>query len=311
MQKKRLQDLRDQFLLQNEQGLMPLPRIIHVETRSRCNGTCHFCPASANHDTRGDQLMPDALIQKIVSELSELDYPNRLSFYNNNEPFLDKRIYEIIALARQALPKAFLELKSNGVVLSTESVLKIFNAGLDMLYINDYSKNKAHRKNVEKIKNELPSIRRFGPQTRDKEHFDRIHVELRDVEEVLGSRAGNAPNRKAFENPYKSKLCLRPCEMMTVDPKGDVSVCSEDYDCSINMGNVSQEKLWNIWNSENWAVIRRKLLTGDRSCTESCLKCDYRGFSLEMLSEHNVHNPMGGIEIRKKGRDLIRRALGN
>ena len=62
--------------------------------------------------------MPDALIQKIVSELSELDYPNRLSFYNNNEPFLDKRIYEIIALARQALPKAFLELKSNGASFS-------------------------------------------------------------------------------------------------------------------------------------------------------------------------------------------------
>ena len=311
MQKKKLQELRDQFITHNEQGSMPLPRIIHVETRSRCNGTCHFCPASVTTDTRGDQLMPETLVQKIVSELSELDYANRLSFYNNNEPFLDKRIYDFIALARQSLPKAYLELKSNGIGLSIESVLKIFNAGLDMLYINDYSNNKTHRKNIEQIKNELPSIRRFGIKTANNGQHERIRIELRDVEAVLGSRAGNSPNRKEFENTYKSTMCLRPCEMMTIDPKGDISVCSEDYDCSIKMGNISQKSLHDIWRSETWAAIRRKLLSGDRSCTESCSKCDYRGFSLELLSEYNVSNLFGGTEIRKKGRDVVRRVLGN
>ena len=63
-----------------------------METRSKCNAFCSFCPASVTSDKRKDVYMPDELIKKIIEELSELDYPNRLSFYNNNEPFLDKRI---------------------------------------------------------------------------------------------------------------------------------------------------------------------------------------------------------------------------
>ena len=73
-----------------------------------------------------------------LSQLSELKYSNRLSFYNNNEPFLDKRIYSFIKLARKKLPNVFLELKTNGKGLKLENILEIFSNGLDYLYINDY-----------------------------------------------------------------------------------------------------------------------------------------------------------------------------
>ena len=58
--------------------------------------------------------MQEETVEKIINELSEVNYNNRLSFYNNNEPFLDKRIYSFIQIARNKLPKAFLELKTNG-----------------------------------------------------------------------------------------------------------------------------------------------------------------------------------------------------
>jgi len=138
-----------------------LPRIIHVETRTKCNAFCNFCPASVTTDKRRDTYMPNELIEKIIDELGRLDYPNRLSFYNNNEPFLDERIFQIIKSAREKMPKAYIELKSNGTVLTIEKILRIFDAGLDMLYINYFQDHNLSRKNIQKIKEELEEIRRF------------------------------------------------------------------------------------------------------------------------------------------------------
>ena len=304
--KNNLANLRDRFMALNRSGSMPLPRIIHVETRSQCNGRCHFCPASVTTDARPDQLMPETLVDKIVKELADLDYSNRLSFYNNNEPFLDKRIFDFISLARRALPKAYLELKTNGINLTLDSILKIFNSGLDMLYINDYSDKNVHRKNIEEIRQALLSIRRFGINGGNS-HSPRIAIELRDIGEVLGSRAGKSPNKKESVNPYKSKICLRPCEMMTIDPNGDVSVCSEDYDCSIKMGNITQTTLHQVWSSEGWTAIRNRLLNGERSCTTSCSKCDYRGHSMELLEEYQVSRPLSALELGKRSKRFIHR----
>ena len=61
-----------------------LPKIIHVETRSMCNGSCSFCAAAVQFKTRPDILMSDQRIEKIINELSEYNYSNRLSFYSNN-----------------------------------------------------------------------------------------------------------------------------------------------------------------------------------------------------------------------------------
>ena len=82
-----------------DRGQLPSahPLVIHLETRSLCNSRCGFCAAAITNPTRPtDVLMPDPLIQKVLTELAEIHYANRLSFYNNNEPFLDKRMFEIV-----------------------------------------------------------------------------------------------------------------------------------------------------------------------------------------------------------------------
>ena len=156
-----------------------MPRIIHIETRSRCNGTCSFCPASAITDARSDELMQLDLFIKIINELSLIGYSNRLSIYNNNEPFLDKRINHLITIARDLLPKTYLELKTNGSLINIQKVLLAFNA-IDRLYINDYidmSKTKKHSKNIITLKNELEKIRRFGKNIKASNDFDRVTIQ--------------------------------------------------------------------------------------------------------------------------------------
>ena len=285
---KTINDLKEMFTHLNDSGEMPIPRMIMLETRSRCNGLCSFCPANALVDNRGDTLMEEDLFTKIINDLAEMDYPNRLSLYNNNEPFLDKRIFKFISQARESLPKAYIELKSNGTVVTKEKVLKAFNSGLDMLYINDYNDIPKHNTSVIKLKEDLSGIRRFGVNGLNNNDFHRIEITLRDRGAIMGSRGGKSPNKTDPVNPYKNAMCLRPCEMMTISPSGQVSICCEDFDWSLAFLNVKDRSLSDIWSSNEWSEIRKKLLNGEREWHKSCESCDMHGYSLEMLSEYNI-----------------------
>lgn len=265
------------------------PRIIHIETRSLCNGKCSFCAAAVQFNTRPDITMTDGLVDKILNELKDHGYKNRLSFYNNNEPFLDKRIYDIIAKARSFLPSAYLELKTNGTAVNFEKICKIFNAGLDTLYINDYQpmelvRQGKHKKNIEDIAKELEHSRRFKGHYHQDGYHSRVLISLRDEGEVLGNRAGTSPNGKDVVEPL-SKPCLRPFEMMTIDPKGNVALCSEDLEFAEIMGNVAEKSIFEIWNSEEYLKVRQALLHGDRGIKSTCAKCDYKGFTFEVVEE--------------------------
>lgn len=281
-----------------------LPRIIHVETRSKCNALCKFCPASVTTDKRKDLYLPDGLIEKIINELSALDYPNRLSFYNNNEPFLDERIFNIMESARKKIPKAYLELKSNGILLTIEEILKIFNAGLDMLYINYYSSAGKSEEKIRKIKEELGKMRRFKGHLEKGQYFARVIIYERDLNQTMGTRAGSSPN-KQFSGAPLQKMCLRPFEMMAINPEGKVSVCSEDFYHTIEMGNISKEGLLEIWGSEKFNKFREKLLSGERSFTDACSRCDYKGFTYEMLMEMGLYKE----PFKQKIMNVVRKVI--
>ena len=275
--------------------------MIMLETRSKCNGLCSFCPANSLVDNRGDTLMEEELFDKVINDLVEMDYSNRLSLYNNNEPFLDKRIYKFISKARESLPKAYIELKSNGTVLSKEKILKAFNAGLDMLYINDYNDFPEHTTNIIKLKKDLRQIRRFGENAKDNNNFHRIEIGLRDRGQILGSRGGKSPNKKGYSvNPYKKSMCLRPCEMMTISPRGDISICCEDFDWSMAFFNVKEKSLAQIWSSKEWREIRGKLLEGQRDWHKSCANCDVQGHSYELLRDYNIKKPLNPKSLLSK-----------
>nr|CRH08060.1 Protein of unknown function [Candidatus Magnetococcus massalia] len=269
-----------------------LPRIIHLETRSRCNGHCSFCLASVDNDPRDDELMPQALVDKVLHELSALAYPYRLSMYSNNEPLMDKRIYDFVTQARSQLPKAYLEIKTNGTSLTMEKIYKLFDNGLDILYVNDYRPSAdveagEHRANVAKIKQELKGIRRFKGHYGGGRYSDRIIITLRKQDDALYNRAGTAPNAVQIRQPLHAP-CLRPFEMMTINAKGEVGLCSDDVLFSTHMGNVNNNSLMEIWRSAEYNTIRRSLLKGDRSCKSACNACDNKGHTWEIFKELGV-----------------------
>ena len=296
-QKKKINKLKKIYKNLISDKSLFLPRIVHIETRTRCSGRCSFCLASVLTDPRNDEIIDMNLFLKIINDLKEINYSNRLSLYNNNEPLLDKRIFEMIKICRKELPNSFIEIKTNARSLTFEKLLLLFNCGLDYIYINDYVDEKAFKsktfsKRVQNLQNEIQKVRRFKGKNEDNT-YERISIALRFEGEVLNSRAGTAPNRKeVFSNSHKwrskKQLCFRPFEMITVNPKGQIALCSEDLLFSEIMGDVNKESIKNIWMSDKYFQTREDLLNGNRDCKSTCKKCDYRGFTMESFLDHGI-----------------------
>ena len=85
----------------------PMPLVVNIETVNRCNSTCAFCTANIYSEKRPYKKIDDALYYSIIDQLSEWGYPNKLTLYGNNEPWLDTRIVEFHKYAREKLPKSF------------------------------------------------------------------------------------------------------------------------------------------------------------------------------------------------------------
>ena len=130
-------DVEKAFSIIDARGV-PLFSRVEIETVNSCNGTCTFCPVNKNDDPREPMKMPQELFGKIIKELKELDYSGTVGLFANNEPFLDTRLEAFAAKTRELLPKARIEVFSNGTVLKLDRFIEIIPY-LDLLVIDNYS----------------------------------------------------------------------------------------------------------------------------------------------------------------------------
>lgn len=249
-------------------------RSIELETRTRCNSKCSFCAANVLTDDRPDILMPEALYHKLLDELVELDYEGSIKFFVNNEPLLDKRTAEFIRLACDRLPKVRTEVFTNGLKLNPRNGRELMEAGLQLLYINNYTEDGKTHRGVQAFLDEV------APDFPDRD----IVFHLRLLDEKLQNRGGTAPNLAALPEPLDLP-CLLPFEELIITADGRVTICCQDHYFDSAVGNANAQTLKEIWFNPAMEALRSQLAKGDRTQHELCKGCDFRGFKEEHLTE--------------------------
>src|SRR6185295_13944982 len=91
------------------------PRLVAVETTSRCNAECPFCPYNVR--SREKTHMDQALFEKIIQDCTEFPLP-AIEPFLNGEPFVDPKIMDRLEMIRSRLPNTKLRVYSNGYALS-------------------------------------------------------------------------------------------------------------------------------------------------------------------------------------------------
>ncbi len=250
------------------QGEKPWFHHLEIETLNLCNGSCEFCPVNRHNDPRPREKMPETLFSHIIDELADMGFAGYLCLFSNNEPLLDKRISDFAQEARRALPAACLSLSTNGLLLDTDSFLRLLPY-FDKFVINNYRDQPKLHPNIEEIRAFClnPAHAAF---LRNK----CVEINLRNPSDVLSSRAGASPNRQPPARPLADP-CILPFTQMVVRPSGQVSLCCNDALGKATLGDLREQSLREIWFGQPYAALRQGLAEQGRTSHPLCRQCDF------------------------------------
>ena len=260
-------------------GKPPLFKVIFFELRTKCNGSCGFCPVNIYSDIREDVIMPFDLYQKAIDELKILGFSGRVAFYNNSDPLIVPEIHKYIQIATTNLDRAHtFHICTNGLGLTKEKGEAMLEAGANKFTVNDYTKD---------LKAPLPKkiimfkklVENFN---KGKSKPTELIITRREINAILDNKSGEAPNKPEPALMDFRGFCLQPFTRFCIDPSGVVSLCCMDAFISKKMGDINKEKLIDIWEGETFNYFRKHLIEGDRKSLPVCSNCDYYG-----IAKHN------------------------
>lgn len=178
---------------------------VEIENHDFCNRVCWFCPNSFIDRRSRLHLMPEPVYARILADLSEIDYAGALTWSRYHEALADDSIYERIARARNALPRARLVVISNGDYMDRQTLPRLESAGVDRLVIDLY----------------LPDGRERDPHARTKalSQFERrTGLELAPSDRH-GWVVANTPLKATVEIPYYAPQSISTRGGLVATPK--------------------------------------------------------------------------------------------
>jgi MoaA/NifB/PqqE/SkfB family radical SAM enzyme len=288
---------------------VPLFKSMGLEISAQCNRTCVFCP---NHDfTRPDQQMPMKLIEKVRDELADLNYGGRWHPYMYNEPLRDNRLFDILKMYREALPRAIIGISTNCDYLTEEKLAQLIDVGVNSLTLNIYSARDGSdneekvAKGIEFSKKRAKLVQSWLDKHKQVQQSGSLYTggsAHRVIGKVLhkygvqqdssgfgGSfKLANRSNNVAWlandGKEHYSGSCVRPFRVMEVRWTGDVVLCCHDYNGIKSYGNIKDKSVEDIWNSMALHKKREELQQGVRK-GPLCGVCDYSGGTYK----HMIH----------------------
>ncbi|MCC7168695.1 MAG: radical SAM protein [Rhodospirillales bacterium] len=280
---------------------MDFPALVHIETLAQCNAACVSCPYS-KMERKGTQ-MPDALIEKIIEDLTDIPPSLRfqLSPYKISDPFLDSRLFDILARVNERLPNAAISLITNGAAL-TERNLDLLARVRNVAYLT-VSLNFHDPLQYEESMN-MPFARTLSRlEGLQKKHaqgaFDfpvrisRISVSKDEDREFLAWARTKYPQFNLIVLPRNdwlgavesSDTASRgvpdvPCHRwfdFSITATGTVAMCCMDGNAQFPKGDVRERHVLEIYNQ---AFLRqlRESLPSRRGLGAPCSRCTYLSY---------------------------------
>ena len=204
--------------------------------------------------------------------MSDLKYSGIVVYSGFNEPLLNKNIYKNISQTRSYLPNAKIELITNGDVLNEKRILKLFESGLSTLLISVYD----GPDDMVKFQNMCENLRL------EKEQYvirNRYLPPEQNFGITMSNRGGLMENAEHSVPSLKHSLktpCYYPSYTFFIDYNGDVLMCSHDWGKKNILGNLNEDKIIDVWLSDNAMKSRKNLSKGDREFSP-CNVCDAGG----------------------------------
>lgn len=261
---------------------------VEIENHNFCNRICWFCPNSFIDRRTQLRLMKDAVFEKIIGALAEIDYDGNLTWSRYHEALADHSVFDRIAAARKALPRATLVVISNGDYMDRSTLPQLESAGVDRLILDLYLPDGKERDPVARTKGLSQFCRRTGLnlEPSSKTGYVIVGARLKGTLEIpcytkegISTRGGliEVPKLATYR---RHAVCLAPVRHVVIDYDGRGMLCCqtrsdapEHKDAIIGDLNRPGYGLFHMYR--DLGAARRALLAPGEK-TGVCRSCDVR-----------------------------------
>ncbi len=283
-----------------QKDYMDYPALVHIESLAQCNASCSFCPYPTM-DRKGTR-MSDALIEKIIDDLTAI--PPSLSFqvspYKISDPFLEPRLFDILARVNERLPSAAVSLITNGAALTEANLLKLakvrnvtyltvsLNFHDPVEYQEVMGMPQARTLSRLEVLKTLHAQGKFDFPIR----ITRVSVSRAEDQGFVRWTKANYPNFEVYILPRNDWLGAVdtgnfargvpdvPCHRwfdFSITATGKVAMCCMDGKAEYLKGDVNQHHVLEIYNQPFLRKLRETLVSR-RTAGAPCDRCTYLSY---------------------------------
>jgi len=271
-----------------------------VELTRGCNLRCDFCPTRLFPKGKLDFMDKDTWIA-LLGLIQEVSPYTRLELCNAGEPTLHPNILEYLKIARDICPNIQILTYTNGTQLVNKKLTykKLFEAGLNMVFVDMYAPFATHKKLAEESgyywyyqddkPKDAPSIFTYqnnpdahiimlaeNPYNWSTRKLGRGYLQtfFNDLDWPAAKKFGMKPVTEA-----PKRRCDLPNKFINVNYDGTYIFCCFDYlrHSIDNFGNVSNglKDFFDFWLGKYMQDTRIKMHNKDRASHEYCSKCRF------------------------------------
>ena len=255
-------------------GDMPMFSDIEFSLCGLCNRTCVFCPrANPKVYPNKKEYISIKLFSKIMTELAQYKYSGLISLSGFSEPFMHKKLFQLVKITKENLPKSKLEITTNGDMVNVQKIKELYKLKLNSILISMY--DGAHQINYfEKMIKKANVGNKFVILRK------RYLSEEKSFGINLSNRAGMTSEiikdgilKKEYILNHK---CFYTHYRLMIDHDGKVLLCSHDWSKKVSLGDLNKKSIYKVWTGPKTKKYRLALGKGDRSF-KPCNNCNVLG----------------------------------
>jgi len=293
-----------------------LPRLYQVETTSRCNLACPFCPRTTDLKVHGQRdlnaVMP---LGQFESILDQMPWVKSLELFHFGEPFMQNDIADYIAACTQR--NIYTVIASNLLPATPDKLDRAFAAGLNFL-VMDVDSLDPDRYASMRVNGRLDLLRErvINILSREQRPYAVAqtimlngvpeYTEAQFIDWTGGLHADEVRYKflDSFRGEIADKGGLQPDDVcreafygMTIHVNGNVVPCDRDWAGLNVMGNIFEQSPLEIWNGPKYAEFRRRMKSTDKP--EMCQHCPEGRLFNARSQGHIQVNMFKGNEVEK------------
>lgn len=295
------------------QELLPLdtPLALYIDPTNICNFSCKFC---FNGDDNAVAKMNKTMMsmdsfRKIVDDLKK--FPSKIKIIHlqgYGEPLLNKNLSKMIKILKDEDVVERVAITTNGSAFTDENMESIISAGLDQIHISIYGLSQEQYADITGTRCNFPKLLESIKKLYSMKGNCHIHIKIIgdyfskeeqetflgifgdfcdtifidnaanlwpdiDISHTIGSDAKLKHQYSQEVEDYK--ICPQLFYQMLVNSDGRVSPCCADFSQEVNIGDIKDLSLKDIWESEYLRNMRIDHLNGKADKYEGCKNCKY------------------------------------